>query len=106
LFLADGQEGGVFHVPGLMTMHEMVGDMPSLQELWEANDAAEFEAAIAMKGKDCWRRSASLRDCLDALMGDPWSGTDNFPLRHLTMADLYFLISGEAPPPVDFQLSH
>ena len=83
-------------------MHEMVGEMPSLQELWEANDATEFEAAIATKGKDCWRRSASLRDSMDALMGDPWSGTGSFPLRHLTMADLYFIISGEAPFLFDF----
>lgn len=97
LYLADGQEGGVFHVPALMTVHEMAAEMPSLSELWEANDAAEFETAIAARGEDCWRRSASLRDCMAALMDDSWSGVDGFPLKHLTMPDLYFFISCEGP---------
>ncbi|KAK4239562.1 hypothetical protein C8A03DRAFT_14041 [Achaetomium macrosporum] len=88
---ADWQQTGLFHVPGLMTVLEMTGDMPCLTELWEARDAAEFEALVASKGKACWRRSASLRDCMDALMADDWSGIGRFPLKYLSTLDLFIL---------------
>ncbi|KAL2021720.1 hypothetical protein VTK56DRAFT_6663 [Thermocarpiscus australiensis] len=90
--LADWQQSGVHHLPPLMTVHEMNGDLPCLNELWEANDAAEFEAVVAARGKGCWRRSASLRLCVDALMGDHWSGVEHFPLSHVSIHDLNLLI--------------
>ncbi|KAK3301711.1 uncharacterized protein B0T15DRAFT_544421 [Chaetomium strumarium] len=89
--LADWQQTGLFHIPGLMTVHEMTGDMPCSTELWEARDAAEFEALVAAKGKGCWRRSASLRDCMDALMAESWSGMCRFPLKDLSPMDLHIL---------------
>jgi hypothetical protein len=79
-----------------MTIHEMTGDVPCLQELWEANNEAEFQAVVALKGRDSWRRSASLRDCMDAFMADPWSGMSGFPLRNVTMLDLHIFISGRS----------
>jgi hypothetical protein len=93
--LTDWHQAGVFHAPGLMTVYEMTGQLPCIEELWEANSAAEFDAVIAAKGNDCWRRSASLRDCMDALMGDAWSGVDGFPQRHLSMLDLQIFIFSE-----------
>ncbi len=93
--LTDWQEGGVLHRPGLMTTYEMTGELPGLEELWEANDAAEFEVVVARKGQNCWRRSGSLRDCVDAFMADPWSGVAGFPLKNVTMHDLYICITGE-----------
>jgi hypothetical protein len=94
--LADWQQTGLFHIPGLMTVHEMTGDMPCPAELWEARDAAEFEALVAAKGakRGCWRRSASLRDCMDALMADGWPGISRFPLKALSTMDLYILTFG------------
>ncbi|KAL2131977.1 hypothetical protein VTI74DRAFT_4378 [Chaetomium olivicolor] len=91
--LADWQQCGMWHMPGMMTVHEMTGDMPSLPELWEANDAAEFEAVMASKGKDCWRRTASLAECMEALMAGSWSGIEGFPLKGLSMLDLFIFIS-------------
>lgn len=79
-----------------MTIHEMTGDVPCMQKLWEANNEAEFQAAVALKGRDSWRRSASLRDCMDAFMADPWSGMSGFPLRNVTMLDLHIFISGRS----------
>ncbi len=93
--LTDWQESGVLHRAGLMTIYEMSGELPGLEELWEANDAAEFEAVVANKGRDCWRRSASVRDCVDAFMADPWSGAAGFPLQKITMYDLYICITGK-----------
>ncbi|KAL2158174.1 hypothetical protein VTH06DRAFT_4742 [Thermothelomyces fergusii] len=87
VFLTDWQQCGVFHMPVLSTFHEMTADMPSLPDLWEAKDAAEFRAAIEANGRGCWRRSASLRDCTDALVAESWSGVDGFPLRNLTCLD-------------------
>jgi hypothetical protein len=78
-----------------MSVYEMTCELPCLEELWEANDAAEFEAAVTRRGPDSWRRSASLRDCMDAFMADPWSGVDGFPLKNPTMHDLYICITGE-----------
>jgi hypothetical protein len=81
----------------MMTVAEMTCDLPCMEALWEANDAAEFEAVVASKGDGCWRRSASFRDCVDALMADAWSGPDGFPLENPSTYDLYLLISGEWP---------
>ncbi len=96
--LSDWQHSGVTHTPWHMTIHEMTGDVPCLQELWEANNQAEFEAVVALKGRDSWRRSASLRDCMDAFMADTWSGIGGFPLRNVTMLDLHIFISGKSIP--------
>ncbi|EAQ88828.1 hypothetical protein CHGG_05447 [Chaetomium globosum CBS 148.51] len=68
-FIGDWQQGGVTHQPGLATIHEMTGDLPSLPDLWEANNATEFEAAIAANGPNCWRRTASLRDSIQVMIG-------------------------------------
>ncbi|AEO57307.1 hypothetical protein MYCTH_2303305 [Thermothelomyces thermophilus ATCC 42464] len=87
VFLTDWQQCGVFHLPVLSTFHEMTADMPSLPDLWEAKDAAEFRAAIEANGRGCWRRSASLRDCTDALVAESWSGVKGFPLKNLTCLD-------------------
>lgn len=84
-------------MPGLLTVYEMTGDMPCMEALWEAGSAEEFEMATANAGNDCWRRSASHRDCMDALMADIWSGVDGFPLKHLSMLDLHLIISGKVP---------
>ncbi|KAK3296384.1 uncharacterized protein B0H64DRAFT_475198 [Chaetomium fimeti] len=92
-FVGDWQQGGVTHQPGLATIHEMTGDLPSLPDLWEANDATEFKAAIAANGPGCWRRTASLRDCADALMAESWSGSEGFPLKYISLLDLYFLVT-------------
>jgi hypothetical protein len=92
------EQGGVCHASGLMTVQEMMGDLPCLEELWEAGSAAEFEAVVSLKGYGSWRRSASLRDCMEALVLDAWSGIDGFPLRHLSPLDLYVFISGETKP--------
>ncbi|KAK4039508.1 hypothetical protein C8A01DRAFT_16525 [Parachaetomium inaequale] len=78
---------------GLATIYEMTADLPALQQLWEANDATEFEAAITANGKDSWRRTASLRDCMDALMADPWPGAEGFPLKYISLLDLHLVIS-------------
>ncbi|KAL2189182.1 hypothetical protein L209DRAFT_802490 [Thermothelomyces heterothallicus CBS 203.75] len=87
VFLTDWQQCSVFHLPVLSTFHEMTADMPSLPNLWEAKDAAEFRAAIEANGRGCWRRSASLRDCTDALVAESWSGVKGFPLKNLTCLD-------------------
>ncbi|KAL1840381.1 hypothetical protein VTJ49DRAFT_507 [Mycothermus thermophilus] len=93
LVLSGWQQSGVFHEPGPMVVYEMTGELPSLPELWEASDAAEFEAIIATRGSGCWRRSASLRDCMDAFMDPAWTGVNGFPLRNLTLLDMFILIS-------------
>ena len=85
----------MLHTPGLATIYEMTADMPALQQLWEAKSATEFEAVITAHGKDCWRRTASLRDCMEALMADPWAGAEGFPLKCISLLDLHLLISGE-----------
>ncbi|KAL2195411.1 hypothetical protein P885DRAFT_70512 [Corynascus similis CBS 632.67] len=92
-FLADWQQGGVLHTPGLATIHEMTADLPSLSDLWEANNAAEFEFAVRANGDGCWRRSASLRDCTDALVADAWSGVEGFPLKNISCLDHLLLVS-------------
>jgi hypothetical protein len=87
----------------------MTADLPALQQLWEANDATEFEAAITSSGNDCWRRTASFRDCMDALMADRWPGAERFPLKYISLLDLHLVISGENPllnspyPPPDME---
>lgn len=88
----------MWNVPVLVTIQELTGQMPCLQELWEANDAAEFEAVIASKGEDCWRRPASLRDGVDALMSEGWSGVGRFPLGHLSLLDLQLFMFGKLAP--------
>lgn len=75
-------------VPFLMAIDEMGGQLPCLQELWEASSASEFEAVITAKGEHCWSRTASLRDCMGALMRDTWPALDQFPLTHVSMLDL------------------
>jgi hypothetical protein len=77
----------------------MTGDLPALPQLWDANDATEFEAAITANGKDSWRRTACLRDCMDALMADSWPGAEGFPLKYTSLLDLHLVISGENPLP-------
>jgi hypothetical protein len=104
-FIGDWQQGGVTHQPGLATIHEMTGDLPSLPDLWEVNNATEFEAAIAANGPGCWRRTASLRDCADALMAESWSGPEGFPLKHVSLLDLYFLVTGKNPSPTFTSIS-
>lgn len=94
--LEDWHQSGAFHVPPLMTIHEMTGDMTCLEELWEAETAEEFEAVIAAKGHDCWRRTGTLRDGIDALMGPEWPGVDRFPIRAVSMFDLQVLIMGRS----------
>ncbi|GAB1320959.1 Zn(2)-C6 fungal-type domain-containing protein [Madurella fahalii] len=90
--LADWHQNGAFHVPSLMTVGEMTGDMTCLEELWEANDVVEFEAVIAARGRDCWRRASSLKEGVDALMGEDWTGADRFPIPHLSVLDLQVLV--------------
>lgn len=85
----------MLHTPGLATIHEMTADLPSLSDLWEANNAAEFEFAVRANGDGCWRRSASLRDCTDALVADAWSGVEGFPLKNISCLDHLLLVSGE-----------
>lgn len=93
--LSDCHQSGTFHLPPLMAASEMTGDMACLEELWEANDAVEFEAVITARGRDCWRRDSSLRECFDALMSESWPGVDRFPIRHVSMLDLQVLILGK-----------
>ncbi|KAK4151552.1 hypothetical protein C8A00DRAFT_45267 [Chaetomidium leptoderma] len=78
VLLDDWQQAGVFHLPVLMTTDEMTGELPCLQELWEANDATEFEAVVTANGQ---RLAAS------------WSGVGGFSLGGITMLDLHLLIS-------------
>jgi hypothetical protein len=93
--LGDWQQAGTMHQPSFMMIHEMTGSVPCSRELWEANDAAEFELAISAKGED-WRRSASLRDCMNALMAESWSGVEGFPLKCLSLLDLHLMIYGQS----------
>ncbi|KAK4119646.1 hypothetical protein N657DRAFT_706794 [Parathielavia appendiculata] len=81
------------HRPCSMTIHELTGSLPCLPELWEANDAVKFESALAAVGEHGWLRSASLRDCVDALMAESWLGAKGFPLRCLSLLDLHLMIA-------------
>ncbi|KAH6612308.1 hypothetical protein B0J18DRAFT_441822 [Chaetomium sp. MPI-SDFR-AT-0129] len=95
-FLGDWQQAGVFHVPGCSAIYEMTGDMPSLPGLWDANSTDEFHRAVIRihtRQPGCWKRTASLRTCMDALLGETWKGVAEFPLRGLSLSDLHILIS-------------
>ncbi|KAK4141390.1 zinc finger protein zas1 [Dichotomopilus funicola] len=95
-FLGDWQQAGVFHVPGCSAIYEMTGDMPSLPALWDAKLADEFHRAvihIRTQQPGCWKRTASLRTCMDALLGENWKGVGGFPLKGLSLLDLHILIS-------------
>jgi hypothetical protein len=96
--ISDWQESGMWHVPPVLMACEMTGELPCLQELWEANDAVEFDAVIAAKGHDCWKRTPSLRQCVDVLMGDAWPGVERFPLKHLSIPDVQLFLFGKAVP--------
>jgi hypothetical protein len=91
--LGDWQQAGTMHQPSFMMIQEMTGSVPCSRELWEANDAAKFELAIAAKGGG-WHRSASLRDCMIALMAESWSGVEGFPLKGLLLLDLHIIVYG------------
>jgi hypothetical protein len=90
--LADWQQGGMFHLPPMITTYEMAGDFPCLPELWEADTATEFEAIIASKGPQCWKRTASIRQAVESLMSDKWQSIESFPLRSTTIYDLNLLV--------------
>lgn len=97
LVLSGWQQAGVFNEPGPMVVYEMAGEMPSIPELWEARNPEEFNAVVAAHGNGCWRRTASLRDCMDAFMDPSWSGMEGFPLKNLTLLDMFIMVSSTFP---------
>ncbi|KAK5659802.1 hypothetical protein OQA88_1014 [Cercophora sp. LCS_1] len=87
--LADWHQSGMFLVPALTTIYEMTGGFPCLPELWEADSPEAFQRVVETLGTGCWDRGASVREGVEALMGE---GAFRFPLRDVTVYDLHLLV--------------
>ncbi|KAM0328842.1 hypothetical protein ACHAQA_005258 [Verticillium albo-atrum] len=89
--LIDWSQCGTFNAPPLIASAELTGDFPCSDELWTAEDAAEFRL-VALREAVLPRPSTSLSHCLAVLMQDSWLGASHFPLMPVSLMDLYFLI--------------
>ena len=88
----------MYHSPYLTTLYEMTGDLPCHKSLWEAKDAAEFEAIIREKGTRFLHRPYSIRSCVEDLMRDDLSTTQLASLRKLNFADVGLVLGGKTRP--------
>ncbi|KAF9877223.1 hypothetical protein CkaCkLH20_05489 [Colletotrichum karsti] len=90
--LSDWQQTGMFNVPAMITPAEMTCDLPCPLELWDAKDSQEYFELAQNHGLNPARRIVSIKQCMDALMGDSWNGMGSFPFQDVNPTDLQILI--------------
>lgn len=102
VFLSAAQQSILFNMPPSMSISEIRGDFQCFEDVWEAKTAGHFQALIDQgRGK----RTASLWQCHQSLIGPTWTSPDNFPLRSPTTPDMIVLVLGESPAPQDSYIS-
>lgn len=80
----------------LISVGEMVGDMPCREEFFEAKTAESFEQSISLEPTKI--PSQPLADFICLLLSDPYPGPANESFSRITPNDLFLIISGKALP--------
>lgn len=94
--MADWHLSGMFHMPPLLSVFEMTGDMPCSLDLWDASNASEFEGRVQWPLRPDFAHS--VRDCTRILLEDQASDTKVARLVCLSMSDMQLVIMGIQNP--------
>lgn len=80
----------------LISMSEMIGDMPCREELFEAETAQRFEQLLSLEPAGI--TSKPLADLIFLLLSDACPGPEDESFSRITLDDLFIIISGKAMP--------
>lgn len=80
----------------LISVAEMIGDMPCREEFFEAETAQKFEQLMLLEPTEI--PSQSLADFIYLLLSDAYPGPENESFSRITPNDLFIVISGMALP--------
>ncbi|UNI20002.1 hypothetical protein JDV02_006139 [Purpureocillium takamizusanense] len=93
--MADWHQSIMFHMPPLVTISELTGDMPGAGAAWDA------ESFLTSEGKDCQPEETSAQnslrsvsDYIRVLMQDSIEVSHVAALRRVSMSNMYLIITG------------
>lgn len=100
--MADWHQSILFHLPPLVSISELTGDMPDMTGAWD-NDYAPLLGA-EYEQPPCSRAEGprSMRDYIRILMQEHIPDVQFEALRGLSMLNLYLMILGMRTGPVYF----
>jgi hypothetical protein len=97
---ADWHHSILFHLPPLISVSELTGDMADMTGFWDADyipfPGTKYEQHLGLRAHD----PRSIRDCIRALMQEHISVAHFEALRGLSMSNLYLIILGMSRGPV------
>jgi hypothetical protein len=85
-----------FKSPPQITIAEMCGALPSTHASFEASDSLEF-SQLDVASADLEGRHKSLRDWLNILLVEAWTGINPFDLEFVEMEHLMSILFGVLP---------
>ncbi|EKG13657.1 Transcription factor fungi [Macrophomina phaseolina MS6] len=91
-FMSDNHYCMFFNQPPLISVSEMVGDLPCAEELWEANTPSQFEHLSAIELQDA-PPPPSVRYLVNTLMHGPWTQSPGCPCKNASHFNLYIAIA-------------
>lgn len=80
----------------LISVAEMIGDMPCREEFFEAETAQRFEQLMSLEPTEI--PSQPLADFICLLLSDAYPGPANESFSWITPNDLFIIISGKVLP--------
>lgn len=87
---------GALNSNPLISVSEMIGDMPCREELFEAETAQKFEQLLSLESAGS--PSKSLADFIFLLLSDAYPGPEDESFSQITPNDLFIMISGKSCP--------
>lgn len=91
---ADWHHSILFHLPPLVSVSELTGDMPDMKGFWDADYIPFPGAKYEQHPSSGIHGPRSIRDCIRALMQEHISDAHFETLRGLSMSNIYLIILG------------
>lgn len=92
--MADWHQSVMFHLPPLVSISELTGDMPDLTGVWDADNIPGPGHKSHKQQESSPRGPRSVRDCIQTLMQDQIPDIQLVSLRQLSISNLYLIILG------------